>query len=146
MHEHAFAQGQNGTLLLLDYPELYPEALTSLLAWFSSGQMPPGRWRILLLSRDERLAQSIDQHAPGRRDASLELSSLAGEEHAWQLFHAASQQMRTVNAGSEAGRQAAILQRQRFAAWLAQDAHHHDPLMSMVIQFDGFSFVFGQDR
>lgn len=146
-HEHAVAQGKVGTLLLIDYPELFPEPLGNLLTWLNSGHWPPGRWRILLLSRDERLAQTIDQIAPGRRDLSLALANLRGKEHAWRLFAAASEQMRAAGAGTEAGRNAELLPYERFVAWLAQDAHHHDPLIILVfalnLQYDPAAIMLG---
>jgi hypothetical protein len=143
MRPHAFANGERGNLLLIDYPELYPEALDNLLGWLKSGQWLPGRWRIVLLSRDDRLAQTVDQGAPGWRDASLALAPLPDEETAWQLFDAASLQMQQAM-GRE---QAAHLSRERFGEWLEQDAHHHDPLIILAfalnLQYQSDAWLLG---
>jgi hypothetical protein len=143
MRPHAFANGERGNLLLIDYPELYPEALDNLLGWLKSGQWLPGRWRIVLLSRDDRLAQIVDQGAPGWRDASLALEPLPDEETAWQLFDAASSQMQQAMARERAAR----LSRERFGAWLEQDAHHHDPLIILAfalnLQYQSDAWLLG---
>jgi hypothetical protein len=146
MHAHAFAQGEQGNLLLIDYPELYPDALSSLLTWMRSGHLPPGRWRILLLSRDERLAQTVDQVASGWRDDSLKLVPLSDAEAAWQLFAAASLQMQQAMAGSVA-ENPSLLTRDRFEHWLAQNTHHQDPLIILAfalnLQYQPEAFFLG---
>jgi hypothetical protein len=135
----AFQPGEQGTLLIIDYPEQHPQAVDNLMRRLKSGVMPDGRWRVLLLSRNDQIAQTLDQIVPNLRAQSLALTALASVDAAWELFQAGSARMREVRAAStpaptytQAPAAARALARGGFDAWLARDARHADPLMILA--------------
>jgi two-component sensor histidine kinase len=124
----AFQPGQAGTLLIIDYPENYPQAVTKLFNLLKSDSMPSGKWRVLLLCRNVGIAQEIDQTVPHLHDGVLAIQALAIGDDAWELFQAGSARMREVRGQAHAP----MLAREQFETWRDRDVRHADPLIILT--------------
>ncbi|MBI4756192.1 MAG: hypothetical protein HY778_12410, partial [Betaproteobacteria bacterium] len=126
----AYRRSAQGTLLILDYAEQYPQALERLLGRLKNGEPPDARLRILLLCRSrEQMAPLVDAAVPDRHSPALELRPLSQQAIAWALFQAGWADMARRLGRAEAS---PPIDEAGFAAWLAQDSQHAQPLLVLA--------------
>ncbi len=132
----AYRLSEAGTLLIIDYPEQYPEALDNLLLQLGNSETPDARLRILLLCRTpQQMSAVVNERAPGLLSLPVELKLLADSRHSWALFQAAWADMaRLRQAASKAHEQMPPLPLDfaGFEHWLASAPQHASPLIVLA--------------
>jgi hypothetical protein len=124
-----FPYAEAGALLILDEPELYPEALEQLLRAIAACALPDLRLRVLLLCRNADVIEArIDEYAAGLRSESLALQAPAIQAIAWDLFQDAHRDIAALRQQTASAPPAPAV----FARWLAQDNAHAQPLIILA--------------
>jgi hypothetical protein len=124
-----FPYAEAGALLILDEPELYPEALEQLLRAIAACALPDLRLRVLLLCRNADVIEArIDEYAAGLRSQSLALQEPAIQAIAWDLFQDAHRDIAALRQQTVSAPPAPTV----FARWLAQDHGHAQPLIILA--------------
>ena len=124
-----FRLGEQGTLLVMDYPEQQPEQVRQLLEGIKALEEPTAPLRILLLSRRSALLEQMGASLRYLAAPALALASLEEERLAWQLFEAAWTRIRQLRQGEDAS---PPIDRAAFSQWLALHKTHRQPLFVLA--------------
>lgn len=124
--------GEQGLLLIIDYPEEQGNALATLVKQLARMEMPETiKLRILLLSRRDKLA-GLPGELDYRYDPPYALAPLNNtNDFAWQLFQSALQTMQQEQKEHESDPELPLTQAQ-FEQWLEQNSLHSHPLFILA--------------
>jgi hypothetical protein len=121
-----FPMSKPGVLLIFDYPELFPKAVSEFLELIKRSNLPGLRLRVLFLCRNAQAMTSIiDAKVEAYHSTAMALEPLASDEIAWALFNDAWQEMRRLRQGSGSLQ----LTKAQFKTWLQRSPSHAQPLI-----------------
>ncbi|MCU7921527.1 MAG: hypothetical protein KZQ88_02355, partial [Candidatus Thiodiazotropha sp. (ex Dulcina madagascariensis)] len=127
----AYPLGDEGTLLIIDYPEEKEKAVRTFIQRLARMEEPQGiKLRILLLAR-RKAASALAEDLTDRRDEPLRLSRLTEDqnEQAWRLFRAGWE---TVQKCRNQDTTTPPLAQGAFLDWLASNRLHRRPLFILA--------------
>ncbi len=137
--------GNNGILLIVDYPEERKESVKQLLRAFYDFDMeslPCGdNFRLLLLSRDRDFFDVIEEEAPRLSNKPIHLEGLKTSDDQWMLLNDAWEALQKLKLHFAADDQLdeeflpLLLAKADFISWQAQDSNSTTPLMIIALAY-----------